>query len=49
MVAQDGTVNNLLTHDFEMFKKLFDYDISWMEKELSIDCFTPLTHYKGDP
>ena len=47
MGAQDGTVNNFVTHDFEMFKKLFDYDFSWMEKELSIDCFTQLTHYKA--
>ena len=30
MGAQDGTVNNFVTHDFEMFKKLFDYDFSWM-------------------
>ena len=47
MGAQDGTVNNFVTHDFEMFKKLFDYDFFWMEKELSIDCFTQLTHYKA--
>ena len=47
MGAQDGTGNNFVTHDFEMFKKLFDYDFSWMEKELSIDCFTQLTHYKA--
>ena len=47
MGAQEGTVNNFVTHDFEMFKKLFDYDFSWMEKELSIDCFTQLTHYKA--
>ena len=28
-------------------RKLFDYDFSWMEKELSIDCFTQLTHYQA--
>ena len=47
MGAQDGTVNNFVTHDFDMFKELFDYDFSWLEKELSIDCFTQLTHYQA--
>ena len=47
MGAQDGTVNCFVKHDFEMFMKLFDYDFSWLEKELSIDCFTHLTHYKA--
>ena len=26
MGAQEGTVNNFVTHDFDMFKELFDYD-----------------------
>ena len=47
MGAQEGTVNNFVTHDFDMFKKLFDYDFSWLEQELSIDCFTQLTHYQA--
>ena len=47
MGAQEGTVNNFVTHDFDMFKELFDYDFSWLEKELSIDCFTQLTHYQA--
>lgn len=47
MGAQDGTVNCFVKHDFEMFMKLFDYDFSWLEEELSIDCFTHLTHYKA--
>ncbi len=45
--AQEGSVNHFLKHDFEMFRKLFDYDFSWLEKELSIDCFTELTHYQA--
>ena len=47
MGAQEGTVNNFVTHDFDMFKELFAYDFSWLEKELSIDCFTQLTHYQA--
>lgn len=45
--AQDGTVNCFVKHDFRMFKELFDYDFSLLEKELEIDCFTHLTHYKA--
>ena len=45
MGAQDGTVNVFVKHDFEMFRNLFHYDFSWLEKELSVDCFTHLTHY----
>ena len=47
MGAQEGTVNCFVKHDFETFMKLFDYDFSWLEEELSVDCFTHLTHYKA--
>ncbi len=43
--AQEGTVNIFVKHDFEMFMKLFNYDFSWIEKELDIDCFSYLTNY----
>ncbi len=43
--AQEGTVNNFVKHDFEMFMKLFDYDFSWIEEELGIDCFGYITNY----
>ncbi|MCI8454067.1 MAG: ATP-binding protein [Lachnospiraceae bacterium] len=43
--AQEGTVNYFVKHDFEMFRRLFAYDFSWLEEELSIDCFMHLTHY----
>ena len=36
-----------MKHDFETFMKLFDYDFSWLEEALSVDCFTHLTHYKA--
>lgn len=45
--AQEGTVNTFVRHDFEVFKALFDYDFTWLEKELSIDCFGYLTHYQA--
>lgn len=47
MGAQEGTVNCFVKHDFETFMKLFEYDFSWLEEELSVDCFTHLTHYKA--
>ncbi|MEY8396293.1 ATP-binding protein [Lachnospiraceae bacterium 45-P1] len=47
MGAQEGTVNCFVKHDFETFMKLFDYDFSWLEEELLVDCFTHLTHYKA--
>lgn len=47
MGAQEGTVNCFVKHDFEVFMKLFDYDFSWMEQELGVDCFTHLTHYQA--
>lgn len=45
--APDGTVNNFVKHDFDTFRQLFDYDFSWLEEALSIDCFTHLTHYRA--
>ncbi len=45
--AQEGTVNHFVKHDFEMFMELFNYDFSWIEEALSIDCFSWLTHYQA--
>lgn len=47
MGAQEGTVNCFVKHDFEAFRQLFEYDFSWIEEALSIDCFTHLTHYRA--
>ena len=41
----EGTVNKLARNDFAIFKQLFDYDFSKIEKELDIDCFTIITDY----
>ncbi len=43
--AVEGSVNKFATGDFAIFKNLFDYDFSAMEKELDIDCFSTVLHY----
>ena len=45
--ASVGTVNKFARSDFCIFKQLFDYDFSGMEKELGIDCFTIITDYEA--
>lgn len=45
--ANEGTVNKFARNDFCIFKQLFDYDFSRMEKELDIDCFTIITDYNA--
>ncbi|OEC87054.1 MULTISPECIES: ATP-binding protein [Methanobacterium] len=45
--ASVGTVNKFARSDFCIFKQLFDYDFSEMEKELDIDCFTIITNYEA--
>lgn len=43
--ASEGTVNMLVENDFRIFKALFDYDFSGIEKDLGIDCFSRLSNY----
>ena len=45
--ANEGTVNKFARNDFSIFKQLFDYDFSKIEKELDIDCFTIITNYNA--
>lgn len=45
--ANEGTVNEFAKNDFAIFKKLFDFDFSEIEKELDIQCFTVITNYKA--
>lgn len=45
--ANDGSVNYFAENDFSAYKELFDYDFSWIEKELEIDCFSRLSDYKA--
>lgn len=41
----EGSVNTFAKADFEIFRQLFHYDFSAMEKELEIDCFSVITNY----
>lgn len=43
--ASDGTVNQLVTNDFRIFKALFDYDFGPIEADLGINCFSLLSNY----
>ncbi len=45
--ANEGTVNEFAKGDFLIFKKLFDYDFSEIEKELGINCFSIILNYKA--
>ena len=45
--SNEGTINKFARNDFCIFKKLFDYDFSKIEKELEIDCFTIITNYNA--
>jgi predicted AAA+ superfamily ATPase len=40
-----GSVNQFAKSDFAIFKKLFDYDFSEMERELGINCFSEISNY----
>lgn len=42
---QDGTVNVFAINDFSVFKSLFNFDFSDIEKALSINCFSFLSSY----
>ena len=44
---QDGTVNAFAKNDFEVFKTLFDFDFSDIEKKLGINCFSTLSCYSA--
>ena len=45
--ASDGSVNDFAKNDFKVFKELFDYDFSKIEKALDIDCFEKIENYKA--
>lgn len=44
---QEGTVNGFAINDFTVFKHLFDFDFSAIEKELDINCFSTLSNYRA--
>lgn len=41
----EGSVNQLVKHDLEIFLELFNYDFSEIEKLLDINCFSIITDY----
>lgn len=45
--ANDGSVNVFAKNDFKIYKKLFDYDFTQIEKDLDIDCFSVVSNYKA--
>ncbi|HHU75179.1 MAG TPA: ATP-binding protein [Clostridiales bacterium] len=45
--AKEGTVNLFAKNDFWIFKELFDYDFSPIEKMLDINCFSIISNYKS--
>ena len=48
-VAEGGSVNVLAKKDFKIFKNLFNFDFSKIEKDLGIDCFSIITNYTAIP
>ena len=45
--ARQGSVNQLATSDFRIFKELFDYDFSTIEQALEINCFSLISNYQA--
>ena len=45
----DGTINAIAKADFDVFRRLFTFDFGPIERDLGIDCFTLLTHYRAIP
>lgn len=43
----NDSLDEFVKNDFEIFKKLFDYDFGNIEKDLEINCFTQLKNYKN--
>ena len=47
--AAEGSVNRFAKADFRIFKRLFEYDFSGIERDLKIDCFSILSDYHAIP
>jgi len=45
--AREGTVNTFAKSDFKIFRELFHYDFTPLERELGINCFSVITDYKA--
>lgn len=44
---EEKSVNLFTKNDFKIWKELFEYDFSHIEKKLNINCFSILTNYKA--
>lgn len=47
--ASEGSVNHFAKNDFAVFRRLFHFDFSPIERELGIDCFSTLCNYQAIP
>ena len=47
--AGDGSVNHFAKNDFAVFHRLFDFDFGPIERDLGIDCFSTICHYRAIP
>ncbi len=45
--AVPGNINDLVRHDFAIFKALYDYSFDQMEATLGVNCFTLLRDYQN--
>ncbi|MGM9682325.1 MAG: ATP-binding protein [Eubacteriales bacterium] len=46
---REGSVNEFAVNDFSIFKRLFDFDFSPIEKALGINCFSVISDYRAIP
>ena len=44
---QEGSVNKIALADMEIFRKLFCFDFSEIERDLGISCFSEITDYRA--
>ena len=47
--CREGSINDFVKSDFAIFRRLFHYDFSPVEKDLGIRCFTSISHYLSLP
>lgn len=43
----EGSINNVAIHDFEIFKELFEFDITSLDDKYGTNCFAMVADYSG--
>ena len=43
----EGSINTITLHDLEIFRELFAYDFTILEKALGVNCLSVLMHYEN--